>query len=133
MLVMKKNLSIQEQRESPNERTLFLPKAVKKIYADRQVRTRCLVLLLFVCFIAVFMTAQITIAANANHNCIGDGCMVCKLINNAEKLLQQMFKNILAITVLLITPFVIAAALMALGLDANNSSASFTVKVRLNI
>lgn len=90
-------------------------------------------LVFLVLFIAIFLTAHITVVKNANHKCIGDGCPICRLIHNAENLIRQIGKAILSISVLRAVLFTIAAGMIMGGLCCAVSSTPINIKVRLNI
>ena len=99
---------------------------------SRQVRIRRLALMILICVIAVFLTAQIIFVTNANHTCVGDGCPICKLIHSAELLLKQFEKSVIFISVIQTVLFVMAMAMMMIGLTRDCIFTPITVKVRLN-
>jgi hypothetical protein len=107
-------------------------KALKHSSANRQTWVRRLALFFLIIFIVVSLTAQITIIANANHKCIGDGCPICKLIHNAEMLLKEMGKISVAICAVCTALFIMASVMAAVGLVCNHSSTLVNIKVRLN-
>ena len=106
--------------------------AVKNRPANLKARTRLLAALLLAFFLFIFLAAQITIIANANHECIGDGCPICKLIDNAEMLLKQIGKTIIAILVFHSALFFTAAVMMITDLLCRHSSTLVQIKIRLN-
>lgn len=55
-------------------------------------------MLFFTAFvIAVTLLALLTIIIYANHDCIGDGCPICRLIRYADAMLKQIGKAAFAL------------------------------------
>jgi len=106
-------------------------KAPKNNTANRHTWARRLALFFLIIYFVVFLTAHITIIANVNHECIGDGCPICKLFHNAETLLKQIGKTAISVPVLFTALFVTIAILMN-GVFSHISSSPVNVKVRLN-
>ena len=107
-------------------------KALKNIAANRHKWARCLALLFLIIFIVVSLTAQITIIANANHECFGDGCPICKLIHNAEMLLKQIGKIVIVISVFHSASFFMTAVMIITALLYHHSSTLVQIKIKLN-
>ena len=93
---------------------------------------RRLALALLICIIAASLTAQIVIITNANHDCIGDGCPICKLIHNAEMLLKQIGRILISISVIYEALLIIPMAMIMIGLLCIYFSTPVKAKVRLN-
>ena len=93
--------------------------AAKNRLTNRQARTRLLAALILAFFLAVILTAHITIIANADHECIGDACPICTLIHNAGTLLKQIGKLVIAIFAFLLALFFMPAVMMIKGLPCN--------------
>jgi len=70
-----------------------------------QVKRRLIALLFLFCFVIASLTATIFIITQADHDCIGEGCSVCALIHNAQKLLERMSKAALAILIAAVGSF----------------------------
>ena len=47
-------------------------------------------LILCICFIAFSLISHIFLITNTNHDCTGNFCSVCNLINNTKTLLKQI-------------------------------------------
>jgi len=107
-------------------------KVAKNNFTTRQSRSRLFALFMLAFFIIVMVTAQITIIAYTNHTCIGDGCPICKMIQNAGMLLRQISKALIAITLQNSALFLMAIVMMIIGLICNTSSTPVRIKVRLN-
>jgi len=90
-------------------------------------------LLILFLFIALFLAAFITIIANANHECIGDGCPICKLIRTAENLLKQIGKAVITISAMHAALFFMSSGMILSGLTCTVLSTPINTKVRLNI
>ena len=101
--------------------------------AYRLTWARRLALLFLTVYIAVFLAASIVIITNANHECIGDGCPICKLIHNAVILLNQIGKIDIAFSVFLFVLFLMFVVIMMKGLLCHRSSTLVQIKVKLNI
>ena len=97
-----------------------------------QIMIRRWALLALFIFIGVALTAQFTVIVNADHKCIGDGCPICKLIQNAETLLKQIGKTVISISVLLMALFIMTAVMMTGHLICNNLSTLVNKKIQLN-
>ena len=106
--------------------------AVKNGSKNRQVRIRRCALFLLVFFIAVLLIAQVTVIINANHECIGDGCPICKLIRNAENLIKQIGRAVISISVLHAALFFMATGMIIGGLVYAAASTPINTKARLN-
>ena len=98
----------------------------------RRVWIRRLALTLLICIIAVFLTAQFIFITNTNHTCVGDGCPICKLIHSVELLLKQIEKSVILISVIHTVLFIMAMAMMMIGLIRDCIFTPVKVKVRLN-
>ena len=97
-----------------------------------QFNKRLIALLLLLCFFIASLSASIFIIAQANHNCIGDGCPICAQLHNAQKLLEQAGKTAVimsAVTVGLFTAFTTRKGLHFFRLY---SPTLVSVKTRLN-
>ena len=108
-------------------------KALKHNAVMHRTWARRLALLFLIIFIAVFIMALLTIVVNENHECIGDGCPICKLIHDAERLLQEIGKT----SILLGSFYAILLALIfetiSTGIISVHSFTLVNTKVRLNI
>jgi|GEM_PF-1511808 len=98
----------------------------------RQVWIRRLALLFLVCFFIAFLATRIVIVANINHDCIGDGCPICKLIHSAGKLLKQIGRILVSISGVPAALLIIPMAMIATGLLYHYFSSPITAKIRLN-
>ena len=107
--------------------------AVKNGYANRPKWMRRLALLFLIIFIAISLTAQITIIVNANHECIGDGCPICQLIRNAETLLTQIGKTLIADSTLYAVFLFISVFVSVRPLLFADLFTLVNIKARLNI
>ena len=108
-----------------------MPDDVKNIRASHQTWMRRLALLFLIIFITVSLMAQITIIANANHECVGDGCPICKLVKNAKMLLKQIGKIVIAVSVLQTALFIVVN-IMINGLVCDTPFTLVKIKVRMN-
>ena len=100
--------------------------------ASRLTWSRRLALLFLIVYIAVLLAASHAIITNANHECIGDGCPICKLIHNAEMLLEGIGKATASVFATCLALLIIALFTVAAGLICNHSSTLINTKVRLN-
>ena len=107
--------------------------AAKSRLTNRQARTRLFAALILALFLAIFLMAEFTIIANADHECIGDRCPICKLIHNAETLLNQIGNIVIAIIAFLFALFLMLGVMMIKGLLCHCSSTLVQSKVQLNI
>ena len=98
----------------------------------RREGTRFFACLILVLFIVIFLTAQIIIIANANHECIGDGCPICKQVDSAKTLLKQVGKTGIDGSVFLSALFFCVPVMMIIGLLCRHSFSLIQKKVRLN-
>jgi len=100
---------------------------------DRQTAARRLMLLVLILLVAVFLMAQITIIANARHECIGDGCPICKMIHGYEMLLKRMGSVVFAVSAMLVALLILLAGMNNRALTRAESSTLAYTKVRLNM
>ena len=101
--------------------------------ANRLIWARRLALIFLMVYIAIILTASIIIITNANHECLGDGCPICKLIHNAAMLLQGICKVTASLFAAYIAVSIISSIITPAGLICNHSTNLITAKVRLNI
>ena len=93
---------------------------------------RRLALLVLILYIAVFFISSIVIITNANHECIGDGCPICKMIQNAKTLLRGIEKATVSVFAARAALLIIASFTATAFLIYNHSSSLVNTKVRLN-
>ena len=70
-----------------------------------QFKRKLAALSFLLCFAIASLLATIFIITQADHDCIGEGCSVCVLIHNAQKLLERMSKAALAILIAAVGQF----------------------------
>jgi len=107
-------------------------RALKYDTANRQTRAQRLALLFLVIYIVILLSALIMVIMNADHECIGDDCPICKLTNIVERLLKQIGKAVLAVSVLHAAVLVMITAIINRAIYGN-SSTLVNARVRLNI
>ena len=97
-----------------------------------QFKKRLIALSLLLCFFIVSLSASIFIIAQANHDCIGDGCPICAQLHNAQKLLEQLGKTIVIISVVPVGLFTAFTARKKLHFFRLYPPTLVNVKTRLN-
>ena len=107
-------------------------KVKKNDVCSNQVWARRLALLILVCFFIVFLTTKIVIVTNINHDCIGDGCPICKLIHSAKTLIKQFSKILVSISGMGAALLVIPMAMLIIEFLCIFFSSPITAKVRLD-
>ena len=128
------NLMQDEAEMRPDRRGVAgVPDASKKnAYSSRRIWARRLALLFLLLFVAVTMTAQITIISNANHKCIGDGCPICKMLRQAETALKQLGSIAITLSIAIMGSFSIIAYMLVIQAFCNHSTIPVYAKIRLN-
>jgi hypothetical protein len=95
-------------------------------------KKRLIALLLLLCFFIVSLSATIFIIAQANHNCIGDGCPICAQLHNAHKLLEQAGKTTIIMSAVAVGLFTAFTTRKGLHFFRLYSPTLVSVKTRLN-
>ncbi|MCL2426125.1 MAG: hypothetical protein FWD05_07285 [Oscillospiraceae bacterium] len=90
-----------------------------------------LILILLLCLISVSLLSSVFISVYADHDCIGHGCHICVMIDNAKSIIEQLIR---------LTTFIIVACLFVLAIPVLTGSFVISVifetpikaKVKLN-
>ena len=87
---------------------------------------------LLLCFFIVYLSVSIFIIAQANHDCIGDGCPICARLHNAQELLEQVGKTTFIISAVAVGLFATFTDRKKLHFFSPYSPTLVSVKTRLN-
>ena len=108
-------------------------KATEQKSVNSRKWARRLVFLFLITFIIVILSAKITVIANINHECIGDGCPICQVIHNSEMSLNEMTKIAISFCAVCTAFFTMIYVMVSAGVILDQLSTPIKLKVRLNI
>ena len=97
-----------------------------------QFKRRLIALSFLICFVIVSLSAAIFIITQANHNCIGESCPVCKLIHDVQKLLDRIGRAAIIVFAVAVGLFNAAITWAKRNSVRVYSSNLVSVKTRLN-
>ena len=99
---------------------------------NKQIKIKRIALMLCVCFVVVFLFAQIYIITHVNHDCIGDGCPICELLRSMRTLLNHIGTAVVIVFVMFTGLFAGIILAMKYIFDDIASVNLVDLKVRIN-
>ena len=97
-----------------------------------QFKRRLIALSFLIRFVIASLSATILILTQANHNCIGPNCPVCKQIHDVQKLLDRIGRAATIVFVVAVCSFTTCTTWIKLNFFRVHSSTLVSEKIKLN-
>ena len=97
-----------------------------------QLKRSFIALLFLLCFVITSLSPTIFIITQANHNCIGPNCPVCKQIHEAQKLLDRIGRAAAVVFVVAVCFFTACTTWIKLDFVRVYTPTLVSEKIKLN-